>query len=878
MKTRFTLLLLSVITLLSAKNFSTEGNGLRQIVTAKTAGETILYISEIDGALGAYTLDGKKLWQQPTQKAAVMFEIIAEDITGNGNDELLAASSDGHIYCYSANGDMLWKYAPNEKVRFNEVAVINNGKVQIFAAGNDYMLYELDAKGKLQGTTKLEGTIRKLESGYFQSKDKQSLFAMTYIHDKFRWKFLGFIDPDTKEVLVSRPYKNVHKAWDGFMATDFDIVDIDKDGLDDVLLFGSGKAPATLIALGQDATEKWVFESGKKDQQRYAHSFGCNLLPLRDEIVMQYGGFWYALDLDGKLKEKTGKRLQGPIYNSLTFIPAMNEIVAGGEIGGGNGLYFFNVSNKNWTATEHKRIGRMKEVEDNLNTLYEQTLDFKLPTYQQKSDKSWMILGEVHDKRITKLKGADMVLVAQKAMHEDFDRSYLVKEIGEIANKKDKRGKYVNKQEDILAVARQYEEDNQPFVMWAGHGNDPFYLSIETIEKIAEVAPNTCYGFTYAEMQSIDDPRIHYFIKEYIPRLAKALRKNGKGKLYFRYKNVFWAANSHMYPWTELFFSGKYKDILVPASEDTSNRTQDVNFSGRVGMLCSGAVNDYAMRLVDDNPTSWRPLSPGGQVSASPFLRQGVMMAAYGARYAVNFPNRYLENTGYDVLYALMKSGVLPIVDKEDILSISSWHLMKDIDKHYLESIDNHHKMDVAKKEDFDAIVSVPHMQWAGVDVPEWDYSKAALGVEYRWLNFVPEMPNGMVPIAPSSNAAQLDKAGVPYTMGNLKHGWDGDKAVPAKDFGKKILAAAETGAKQMPIVVKGAAWAAVRLDETHIRLIIMDQGYIDPQEREASIVFQNKTPQSALDILSKEVISIKENKAKITIPAGSIRFIDIAY
>lgn len=427
-------------------------------------------------------------------------------------------------------------------------------------------------------------------------------------------------------------------------------------------------------------------------------------------------------------------------------------------------------------------------------------------------------------------------------------------------------------------MAIDYEAKNQPFTLWAGHGNDPFYIQIETLEKILEVAPNTCYGFVYAEMANVEDPRVIYFVKEYMPRLAKAIRKNNKAKLYFRYKNMFWAATSHLPLWKEMFFSNKYSDILVPASEDTSNRIQDLNLAGRVGMQSAGFVDDFAMRLVDDNPTSWRPLSPGGQNSISPYLRQGTLMAAYGSRYGIIIDNNFTEEPGLNVLFALMKSGVLPVVDPKDIASIGAWHLIKDVDKKLIHTVDNHHNLNQYNTEDTDAVFSVGQMHWAGATVPEYDFSNAALGVTYRWVNYLPEMPYGMVPIAPIETKPLVEKQAKPYFVSTAKVGIRDGVKVPAKEFGAVIKATVAEGAKQLPIVVSGASWSAIKLDDAHTRLILIDPGYINPQEREVTVTFAHKVPQQIVDILSKEVLTATNNKLIVKVPAGAMRFIDVAY
>ncbi|MDO6760969.1 hypothetical protein Q4566_12215 [Tamlana sp. 2_MG-2023] len=861
------------------QNFATDGNGIRNSITAHVKGKTVLYLSELDGSVSAYTMDSKKIWRNETTSPAVMFEIVASDVNGDKNDDLLASSGDGNIYCWDSSGKLLWKFNPGHKVRFSEIAVVNNGKIQIFAGGNDYKLYELNAEGQLVSETAIRGVVRKIEAGNFIDANKESLFLMTYSHDKFRWEFMGFLDADNKQAIKDvsindKRLKELRKA----MVTDITISDINNDKKDDILFFADISFTPFMTALNSDFNVLAQFKATKKEAQRYGHSQG-SYLPNRNEIMLQHGGILFVLDAKGKLIDKSGARYGSLVHNDFVFEPKSNQLIAAGEVDGGNALYFYDVGKNNWWKTTHKKQGRMLEVEQNLNTLYEETLKFTLPSYQQKSDKDWvMITSKEIDYKVKKLNGQDIKFVIQKSPKESTDRTHLVKMIGESALKKDKRGKYEDSREDIVQMARDYETQGQPFTFWAGHGNDPFYIQIETLEQILEVAPNTCYGFVYAEMDNVDDPRVIHFVKEYLPRLAKAIRKNNKAKLYFRYKNMFWAATSHLPLWKDMFFSGKYSDILVPASEDTSNRIQDLNLAGRVGMQSGGYVDDFAMRLIDDNPTSWRPLSPGGQNSISPFLRQGVIMAAYGARYGIVGNNNFTEEPGLNVLFALMKSGLLPIVDKEDILSIGSWHLIEDVDEHLIHSVDNHHDLKQYKKDDDNAVFSVGQMHWAGTDVPEYDYSNAALGVKYRWLNYMPEMPHGMVPVAPIESKSMVEKQGKPYFVSNGKVGIKNEEKIPANRFGETIKKTVKEGEKSLPILVKGASWSAIRLDKTHTRIILIEPNYINPRDCEATIIFQNKQPKWIRDILSNTELKISEESIKLVVPAGSVRFIDVAY
>lgn len=874
------LLFIAIITGTYAQNFAVEGNSLRSIIIGKQKTGHVLYTAELDGSVSCYTVDGKKLWRNLTQSPAILFEIVTADVNGDGNDDLLAASGDGNIYCWDSNGTLLWKFSSDHKVRFSEVAALKTKKgMQIFAGGNDFALYELNGKGALISKTPIKGVVRKIEVGNFLQANEPSIFVMTYASDKFNWAFMGFLDPQTKQVQKSFDNKTANsKTWSGFMLTDMSVADIDNDQRDDLLFFGS-KESSAFIALNSDFKEIASFKGGNKEKQRYAHATGVCLLPNRNEIVMQYGGVLYVCDLNGKLLHQSGEKNRGIIYNDLAFDPLSGKLLGGGQVGGGNGIYSYLTKNENWWKIEHQLIGRMKDVETNLETLYKQTLKFTLPAYQKPSEKEWVMIGGPSLlPEVDKLKEAKMKLVKQYTWHEDFDRANLVKAIGKDALKRDKRGDYSMIRDAMLKIATDNEANKVPFTVWTGHGTDPFYVSLETMLAILKAAPTMCYGFIYAEMENTTDKRFIYFVDSYVPELAEACRKQGKAKLYFRFKNIFWAASAHLDPWKRIFFSGKYSDVLVPSAEDTNSRTQDLNFAGRVGMFASGSVDNFAMRLVDDNPTSWRPLSPGGQRSVSPYLRNGAIMAAYGSRYGLIFNIGYLENPGMNMLYALMKSGVLPIVERENILSIGSWHLIKDADEKLIDDISNGHDITLYTPNDEDAVFSVAEVNWCGASLPDHDYSKAALGVDYRWLNFMPKMPNGMVPIIPFSYEPTLAKQAIPYFVSNCKAGFVDGKTVAAKEFGSTIKSTVARGAAKLPVLVQGASWSAIKIDANHTRIILVDPGYIDPQDCKVTVRFNTLQPTTATDILSKESLKISDKSIQLTVPAGSMRFIDLKY
>ncbi|MFI3321534.1 MAG: hypothetical protein R3Y50_03315 [Rikenellaceae bacterium] len=876
-----------------ATNIVPKTEGIRRVVTAQINGEEMLYISEIDGAVSLNQFNGKSRWRIPSDNPALMFEIIATDIDGDKSDDLLGVSANGSVYAWSSGGKLLWKFSTPEKVRLCQIATVGEGSdMRIFAGGNDYNLYELDIKGNLLSTTAVEGSVLYIESGDFITKGKDDLFVFTLTHDKLHSNFFGFIDSDTKEIIKSGAIGDIYKEVievseerltpaTSLIVNKVSVSDINGDGKDDVILTGHSSTGSTYVFDGDLNPIINCFGS-KKDGQVYAHAVATSLQPVKEQIAMQYGGIMRVFDLKGNLLATVGERYKGVIFNELVLAPDHKTLIGAGQIGGDNTLYCFDLTKDKWWEEPQELGGRAAEVEDNIATLYAQALKFKRPDYQQKQQNSFTLLGVNPSSiapEVMKLSEGEIITLSGGGnFSENTSRDHMVAAFGESALKHDRRRKYNNTREEIVEWARQKEAANDPFEMWVGHGTDPFFVQIETIEQMLKVAPNTCRGLVYAEMAGASDPRVVYFVNEYMPRIAKAVRdNNSKTKLYFRYKNMFWAADCHEPIWKEMFFSGKYNDILAPAAEDTNNRLQDLNFAGRVGMWMSGYVDDYAIRLINDNPTSWRPYSPGGQRSFSPYLRNAALMIAYGSRYGV-FGLAYLNDLSYNPLLALVKSGILPTVKPEDILSVGSWHLVKDIDQEYLERVNNGHNLLKYDVTDTDAIVSVAGVHWCGADIPEYDYSKIASGVNYRWLNFIPPMPNGMVPFTASEYAKQLDKDKVGYVVSDIHHAIVDGKKVEAKEFGSTMKNIVENGGKSLLMRVDNASWGLFKVGDNHARLILIDPGYIDPAERIATINLQNTMPKGAVDILTGEKLSVKGGKMEITVPAGSMRFIDFEY
>ena len=162
----------------------------------------------------------------------------------------------------------------------------------------------------------------------------------------------------------------------------------------------------------------------------------------------------------------------------------------------------------------------------------------------------------------------------------------------------------------------------------------------------------------------------------------------------------------------------------------------------------------------------------------------------------------------------------------------------------------------------------------------ETDFSRYAMGSRDRTLNFLPTNPYGLIATVPEET--RLDES--PFfqrmliTDGEVFYD-DQGAAISAVDFKEFALEALEDSATRLPVRVEGAvAWTAVRLDPTHVRVTLIDSGYVSPADRQASIVFQHLQGAKCTDILSGERLAVLGNTVTLTIPAGVLRVIDITH
>ena len=223
---------------------------------------------------------------------------------------------------------------------------------------------------------------------------------------------------------------------------------------------------------------------------------------------------------------------------------------------------------------------------------------------------------------------------------------------------------------------------------------------------------------------------------------------------------------------------------------------------------------------------------------------------------------------------------------------------MKEPDHHYIDEGSNV-KWSIFYDEEFENnnpyAISRLSGSWPGAAVTEWDFSRYAAGVKERRLNFLAPYENGLVLITPPQKGVFAQKNVVrkslsenlhPFyknilkeyiTDGHNYYSADGKETYKADEYYKIIEKEIKESAKKLPVTVSGdVAWVVAQTSPKHLRLTILDNGYINPEESTAIVSFNNIKIKKITDILSEEAFKVENSSVKINIPLGAFRFIDI--
>ena len=259
------------------------------------------------------------------------------------------------------------------------------------------------------------------------------------------------------------------------------------------------------------------------------------------------------------------------------------------------------------------------------------------------------------------------------------------------------------------------------------------------------------------------------------------------------------------------------------------------------------------------------------------------MGRSYPDKLMDELAEKRFRKTNMIPFYKMLEKGILPYpYRKEDLLSMSD--ICLGITKPSVDYITEHGKnlMDIDGYAPTDESFVFDRLDcyWGGAPVPRQDFTNIALGAKRRMHNFLPITPYGLVTTVP--DGINMDK--FPYfknkitTDGQYYYDRQGKKHSAIK-YRPQLIRALEESARRLPLRLTGdIAWTAVRLDPEHIRVTLIDPGYLNPADRKATIHFQHLKATKVHDILAGKDLEIVNDSINLTVPLGILRVVDITH
>jgi hypothetical protein len=224
----------------------------------------------------------------------------------------------------------------------------------------------------------------------------------------------------------------------------------------------------------------------------------------------------------------------------------------------------------------------------------------------------------------------------------------------------------------------------------------------------------------------------------------------------------------------------------------------------------------------------------------------------------------------------MLEKGVVHIPRRDELLSVSDVCLgmRTPPSDAYVNHGVNSHRYIYPKDDHSDLVFDRLDCYWAGAPLAPHDFSNYAYQVRRRMCNFIPQMPYGLVAIVPD-NADVRSKIS---TDGQYFYDERGARHTAA-EYQPRVEQALREAAARLPLIVRGTVhWSAARVDPAHVRVTLIDPGYLDPDDRDARIVFQHLDAVSCTDILTGEKLPIVGGTVSARVPMGSVRILDIEH
>lgn len=887
-----------------------------KVRTARTDGKTIIVASAYNGTLLGISYTGRVLWEKELT-GFMNHDLWCGDVTGNGSDEILAANADGTLYCIGRGGRLLWKFKPNDAPMYAVCTISHQGTPYVVCGGYDKSIYYLSGEGEL---------IKEVPSSLYSNENPRQPYPKAVPDSGCH--LTNFIRPvmvDGSEILAihgvihtmamgargslylfqpleEQPYSTIKLEW-GRPLGELRTADTNGDGNEEILMGTSNMLDASVL-LHVDPTNGKQSEFRISTLSEHIDRFGYRVTQPEvitdgdeDKYFILFGSRILLVPFDCSA-EQSEVYTCGYSFNDMWNDMQNNKVILASMQSGGSCVHIINADDPLWKEQYQALVpqGKIARILENTAAVRSNLEHFTAPAWERSprpvyfmSDgRGLPVIRAIDEKYVSPV----FLNRGGSSRAENWDRSGLADE--RYRNRRDQRRTYDATSEEIVSSIAPRYEGAPGLAYWGGHGNDPYMYQLKTNKKILDHANGKKTVLIFPELED-HSHHFAYVMDDYFYPLARYCREKN-GMIYVRTKHTFWQANIYLPMWAGLL-SGEFSDVFIPAMEETTDKAMELSLASRVGVWVSGATDQWGSRCARDNPSFDRLRQHSHQMLPNHFLRNMIFHISYGAQYLDNFA---VDQEYMSLLWLLVAKGALFVPGPSDIISFSPVHMsMLPPDDHYMNRSANAKWttfFDGEFEENNPFVFSRLSGTWPGAPVTEWDFSRYAAGVKERRQKFLAPYEHGLVLITPPQAGIHADKEaprgamverlnpiykGIMkeyYTDGRHYYSADGTTTYPADEYYREVEEEIRHSASQLPVTVSGdaVAWVAAQSAPDHIRLTILDGGYINPDDRTAHVSFHSIKPVTMTDILNGESFDCTGSTIIVDIPCGMFRFLDI--